>query len=126
MLLEDYKKEYKYPDQKFKIFFAMINFLKDKDKLNYESDRILELKEYLLKIFSKDSYQKNRIIIFVDHRVVSNYLVNDVNEFLNLHFNNDNSNNKFRALNIVGVSSGKKSIVTVKNTISELNNKLNS
>ena len=125
MLLEDYKKEYKYPDQKFKIFFAMINFLKDKDKLTYESDRILELKEYLLKIFTKDSYQKNRIIIFVDHRVVSNYLVNDVNMFLNLHFNNDNSNNKFQALNIVGVSSGKKSIITVKNTISELNNKLN-
>ena len=125
-LLKDYRKEMSMGKRMNDIIDKMIIFLKNnKVNFNYESHRITLLRNYFLDTFYQETENKHRIIIFVDHRVVSNYLVKEVNNFFNEVFNsNKESNTKFKALNIVGVSNSKKSTVSLKNTLNELNEKL--
>jgi ERCC4-related helicase len=106
---------------------------KQKRGLKYESNRLAELIKRVNAIVREDikkgdkdpNFEGHRIIIFVCNRVVSEYLNNLINKYLDENVYNMMNYKKFKCVNVVGINSkSTKNTHVSKNSIVKLNKNL--
>ena len=71
-----------------KVNEELINFI-DKEGKNYISDRLVKLYSKIKEFFNKND--KNKFIIFIENRIISHYLNQELNEYLKNNYKNKQS-----------------------------------